>query len=299
MPHAVTTAGALLLRLVLAALVASCLALGAACATQPGQQEPHAADATAGSPDTAPVTIMAGMEFVLVPGGCFVMGKIAPQGQQGRGEEVCVDAFWISRYEVTQRQWRAVVQRGVVDLPEPAPLPAGAEGLVVDPEDPSLVKGDDLPVDRVSWNMARAFAKGLSDLTGRSFRLPTEAEWEYACRSGGLAQEFCGSAPLDAIAWYRGNSGRRPHPVGAKSPNGLGLYDMSGNVWEWCSDVYIADIAEEVPAAGQGRAPRVLRGGGYNTEAAGLRSIFRGHVSPAVMDMGLGLRLVLDGPGVE
>lgn len=239
-----------------------------------------------GNAMTAPFT---GMEFVWVPGGCFLMGESAQTADgQGSSREVCVNGFWMGKYEVTQKQWRLVMESDAVSLPAPPAMPPGADVLLVDPKNPSMLKGDDLPVERVSWNLAQDFAKGLSKLSKATFRLPTEAEWEYACRSGGLPQQYCGGDAPEPLAWYKENSGRRPHEVGGKAPNGLGLYDMSGNVWEWCEDIY------ETASDNADNAPRVTRGGGFNTDTAGLRSTFRGRVSPAVMAMEMGLRLVME-----
>jgi formylglycine-generating enzyme required for sulfatase activity len=162
-----------------------------------------------------------GMSFAWVPGGCFEMGCGA--GIEGCGDsekpvhKVCLNGFWIGRHEVTQQQWRRLMG-----------------------ENPSSFKrcGPQCPVEEVSWNEAVEFAKKLSAKTGYIFRLPTEAEWEYACRSGGKKQEYAGPEPVDALAWYKENADGRPHRVGKKHPNDLWIYDMSGNVWEWCLDIF-------------------------------------------------------------
>lgn len=128
-------------------------------------------------------------------------------------------SFFICKYEVTQRLWKEVMG-----------------------DNPSKMQGDDLPVEQVNWNDCQAFISRLNELTEKNYRLPSESEWEYACRGGGLSMgyRFSGSDDIDEVAWYDGNSGGTIHPVGQKKPNELGLYDMSGNVWEWCQDMHDA-----------------------------------------------------------
>lgn len=126
-------------------------------------------------------------------------------------------SFYICKYEVTQKLWSEVMG-----------------------ENPSQMQGDDLPVEQVNWDDCQAFIAKLNKLTGMNYRLPTEVEWEYACRGGKYSKGYAysGSDDIDKVAWYDGNSGGRTHPVGQKMPNELGLYDMSGNVWEWCQDMH-------------------------------------------------------------
>ena len=168
-----------------------------------------------------------GMEFVLVPGGCFEMGNKWGGGSYTEYpvHEVCVSAYYLGKTEVTQGQWQAVMG-----------------------ENPSYFKlADNYPVDSVSRIDAAKFLNEMNGDTLSGYRLPTEAEWEFACRSGGKDQQYCGGDSPDDYAWYEKNSGDVPHPVAQKNPNGLGLYDMSGNVWEFCSDIFAKDYYETGP----------------------------------------------------
>jgi formylglycine-generating enzyme required for sulfatase activity len=226
-----------------------------------------------------------GMEFVWVEGGTYKMG-CGPwaggcQANESPEHEVTVSGFWIGKYAVTQGQWQKVMGNN----------PSGFK------------KGDNYPVETVSWNDAKEFIGKLNGMSGQTFRLPTEAEWEYAARSGGKAEKFAGGSDIDAVAWYSANSGKSTHPVGTKAPNGLGIYDMSGNVWQWCEDVYAEDAytkhQRNNPVFTVGGPYRVLRGGSWSRDAPWVRSVFRGHWDPASHGMGgllggsgLGLRLV-------
>ena len=224
-----------------------------------------------------PVT---GMEFVWVYGGCFQMGCGSWAGGCYRGEkpvhEVCADGFLIGKYEVTQDQWRKVMGRN-----------------------PSSFKnGDDYPVENISWDDAQKFIRKLSALNNNKyqFRLPTEAEWEYACRSGGKPETYAGGSRIDRVAWYSGNSGGRTHLVGTKASNGLGLYDMSGNVWEWCEDVYTENSysghGRNNPVNTEGGFARVYRGGAWCDVARFCRSAGREGVRIGYIHSGIGFRLV-------
>lgn len=164
------------------------------------------------------------MSFVWVPGGCFEMGCGSWSGDCGSVEKplhrVCVNGFWMARHEVTQQQWQRLMGNNPSDFRR---------------------CGSQCPVESVSWNDAVEFTRKLSAKTGYTFRLPTEAEWEYACRSGGKKQQYAGGNTPTTVGWYKDNAGKTPHHVGRKRPNGLGIYDMSGNVWEWCLDIYAKD----------------------------------------------------------
>jgi formylglycine-generating enzyme required for sulfatase activity len=200
--------------------------------------------------------------LVRVPAGDFVMGSADGPDLARPPRRVTVAApFLLGRCPVTQGQWRAV--RG--DSPS------------------TFAGGDDLPVEGVSWDDAVAFCAELARLSGRAVRLPSEAEWEYACRAGSAAPFFWGGdeEQADAFAWFDLNSGGRPHPVGGKRPNAWGLYDMAGNVWEWCADVWHGSY-DGAPCDGSARADgadlqprRSLRGGAWNFDAERLRSDYR------------------------
>ncbi len=226
-----------------------------------------------------PVT---GMEFVLVEGGCFVMGSGAWDGgeptPENRPHEVCVDRFWMGKYPVTQGEWRRIMG-----------------------SNPSQFKlGDRRPVECVSWLDVRQFIKRLAAVNDglHSFRLPTEAEWEYACRSGGKPEKYAGATGdnPDELAWLPGNSGGMSHEVGTKRPNGLGLYDMSGNVWEWCEDIY-SDTAYDRhersnPVCRVGEPDRVIRGGSWFNDKDFARCCSRGFIDQTYRRHYIGFRLV-------
>ena len=181
---------------------------------------PATATATSVSSVNATPDALPQIEMVFVKGGTFMMGATPEQGSDaGDGEKpvhsVTVSDFYIGKYEVTQAQWKAVMGKN-----------------------PSHYKGENRPVERVSWYDIQKFIEKLNAKTGKRYRLPTEAEWEYAARGGNQSKgyKYSGSNDIGSVAWYTNNSGDRTHPVGQKQPNELGLYDMTGNVWEWCSD---------------------------------------------------------------
>ena len=211
------------------------------------------------------------IEMVYVSGGTFLMGSPLSDAERDKDEgpqaEVTVQNFDMSKYEITQAQYKAVMG-----------------------SNPSSFKGDDLPVDSVSWAEAVEFCRRLSKTTGREYRLPTEAEWEYACRSG-TKGPYPGN--IESLMWYDANSGNQTHPVGRKQPNGFGLYDMNGNVWEWCQSKY----APYPYRADDGREDlnstdaRVMRGGSWRSPAKGCRASYRRRVPPD--DRTIGFRIVL------
>jgi formylglycine-generating enzyme required for sulfatase activity len=217
--------------------------------------------------------------MVYVSGGTFTMGGTSEQGSDAEYNEkpthsVTLSSYYICKYEVTQALWRAVMG-----------------------SNPSNFKGNNLPVERVSWDDCQTFINRLNSYTGRNFRLPTEAEWEFAARGGNYSRryKYSGSKHIGDVAWYDGNSGYRTHPVGTKRPNELGLYDMSGNVWEWCSDWWgsYSSYSQSNPTGPNSGSGRVWHGGSWGTFATHCRSSFRSCNAPGFSSCHLGLRLVL------
>jgi formylglycine-generating enzyme required for sulfatase activity len=216
-------------------------------------------------------TLKDDMNFVRISAGEFMMGS------ENSGDEQPVHRVKISRdfemgkCEVTQAQWRAVMGNN-----------------------PSHFKGDHLPVENVSWNDVQEFIKKLNQADSKHlYRLPTEAEWEYACRAG-TTGAYAGN--LDAMAWYGSNANRQTHPVGQKQANAWGLYDMHGNVWEWCQDWYDRDYYRQSlgtdPQGPSTGARRVNRGGGWLINAGNCRSAGRFSDSPGLRGHYLGFRLL-------
>ena len=162
---------------------------------------------------------------------------------------------------------------------------------------PSNFKGDNLPVECVSWNDCQTFISKLNAATGKRFRLPTEAEWEFAARGGKKSKgyKYSGSNNLNKVAWYDDNSNSKTHTVGTKIPNELGIYDMSGNVWEWCSDLYdnYSSSWQTNPTGLSSGSGRVRRGGSWYGVASLCRSSRRASRDPGSRSIDLGLRLVL------
>ena len=218
-----------------------------------------------------------GMEFVFVEGGCYQMGDNFGDGSVDEKpvHEVCLDDFYIGKYEVT---W-------------------GEYEKVTGPHLPHMKKGDNYPVMAVSWFEAQDFIRLLNDKTSEKFRLPTEAEWEYAARSGGKNEKFAGSASPDSVAWYGGNSDWNPHRVGEKLPNGLGIYDMSGNLKEWCQDWYNMNYYQISPKNNP-KGPstglrRIARGGHYKRIEEQVRTSYRDGDLPDDQKVRISFRLVL------
>ncbi|MBI4776402.1 MAG: formylglycine-generating enzyme family protein [Deltaproteobacteria bacterium] len=271
---------------------------------------------------TEPIT---GMKFVWVPGGCYEMGCGDWTGGCEEDEkpvhEVCVGGFWIGKYEVTQGQWKRIMGsspshsgKGEYDpLVQVSWNTGDTDSFPTKGDyypkiqiswneneeyDPSYFeKGDEYPVVQVSWNDAKTFIATLNTrFPDRYYRLPTEAEWEYACRSGGKPEKYSGGHDVDQAAWYSSNSDSATHAVGSKAPNGLGIYDMSGNVWEWCADIYDENAyskhRRENPIVNSGRGDHVGRGGCWRWEATMVRCSYRGWLVPGYSNGRLGFRLV-------
>ena len=214
-------------------------------------------------------------KMVFVEGGTFNMGSNDSEAfsDEKPVHSVTLSDYYIGETEVTQALWEAVMG-----------------------SNPSLFKGSNKPVEEVWWNDCQEFIKKLNRLTGKSFRLPTEAEWEYAARGGNKSQgyEYSGSNTIGDVAWYRKNSSSSTHQVGTKSPNELGLYDMSGNVYEWCSDwysgSYYSSSPSNNPTGPTSGSNRVYRGGGLYISAQYCRVANRGY-SPGLRGYSLGFRL--------
>ena len=217
--------------------------------------------------------------MVKVEGSTFTMGATPEQGNDAYeyerpAHQVTLSDYYIGRYEVTQKEWQAVMG-----------------------DNPSKFYGDNLPVDYVSWNDCQDFINKLNQLTGLKFRLPTEAEWEFAARGGKQSKgyKYSGSDNIGVVAWYTGNSGGKTHQVGTKEPNELGIYDMSGNVWEWCGDWYgsYSSSAQTNPTGPSSGSGRVLRGGSWFYYARNCRVSYRGSINPSYRDYFIGFRVVL------
>jgi formylglycine-generating enzyme required for sulfatase activity len=219
------------------------------------------------------------IEMVLVKGGKFKMGCVDDQESCVNDErprhEVQLKDYYIGKYQVTQKQWWSVM--GV---------------------NPSFREGENLPVEQVSWDDVQEFIKRLNVLTGKKYRLPTEAEWEYAARGGarGSGKKFSGNAYLYDVAWYGYNSFGLTQPVGAKEPNELGIYDMLGNVWEWVGDwydrFYYRDSPLKNPVGPKYGTERVSRGCSFNSDEGHCRESLRNYNKPGSRTIYLGFRLV-------
>jgi formylglycine-generating enzyme required for sulfatase activity len=217
-------------------------------------------------------------EMVFVEGGTFTMGCASEQGEDCFDDEkpahqVTLSNYYIGKYEVTQAQWKAVMGNN-----------------------PSYFSGcDNCPVEQVSWDDVQEFIRKLNAKTGKNYRLPTEAEWEYAARGGNRSQgyKYSGSNSVGNVAWYDDNSGYKTHPVGTKQANELGIYDMNGNVWEWCQDWYdnYNSGSQTNPNGASSGSYRVSRGGSWFGNARYVRVSDRGNGTPGFRFNFLGFRL--------
>ncbi len=208
-------------------------------------------------------------KMIAVDGGTFSMGATSEQGSDANSNEkpvhsVTLSDYYIGETEVTQELWEAVMG-----------------------SNPSYFSGDQKPVEKVSWDDCKEFITKLNNLTGKNFRLPTEAEWEYAARGGNKSKgyKYSGSNTIGDVAWYSSNSSSTTHNVKTKSPNELGIYDMSGNVWEWCEDWYgdYSSGSQTNPMGPSSGSSRVLRDGSWNSNAWGCRVSLRYGGSPGLL----------------
>ena len=212
----------------------------------------------------------------LVEGGTFQMGSndCYAESDEKPVHDVTLSSYYIGETEVTQALWKAVMGNN-----------------------PSYFKGDDLPVEQVSWNDCQEFIRKLNQKTGKSFRLPTEAEWEYAARGGKKSKgyKYAGSDNEDSVAWYYDNSNKQTHQVKGKLPNELGIFDMCGNIWEWCIDWYGKyDGGSQInPIGSPSGSRRVLRGGGWHFDNNSCRALNRSYDFPNEKNYGIGFRLCL------
>ena len=227
-----------------------------------------------------------GVSFEMI----YIEGETFDMGSEGRDayrwekpvHKVGLDSFYMGKFPVTQAVWKAVM---------------GTE------HNPSFYHGDLRPVETVSWENCEQFIQRLNEETGKNYRLPFEAEWEYAARGGWLSQRYlyAGSDKLNEVGWYVENSDRETKDVGLKHPNELGLYDMSGNVWEWCQDWYSEEYYQACfdqgivknPIGAEKSDDRVIRGGSWSGKPLDSPSTDRRDDSPGIRFNDLGLRLVL------
>lgn len=211
------------------------------------------------------------IEMVKVPGGCFKMGSDGGEKHERPVHEVCVKDFELGKTEVTQGQWKAVMGTN-----------------------PSkFANGDLQPVEMVSWNDTQEFLKRLNANGTGTYRLPTEAEWEYACRSGGKDETYPGGVAINQIheiAWFnKDDAGNTTHQVSTKKANGLGLYDMAGNVWEWVEDKFVTPYGGDKP-----ESKHVIRGGSWDGKVSYVRCAIRNRYEPDRRDARIGLRVARD-----
>ena len=216
-------------------------------------------------------------EMVVVPAGRFLLGSAtasAPESEKPQHIVTLDRPFAIGKYEVTQAEWTAMMMMNLSGYP-----------------------GERRPVDGATWREAQEFVRRLSMKTGKQYRLPTEAEWEYAARAGTMTEFLTGNIPvgLDQYAWFTQNSDKQTQPVGGKQPNAFGLHDVFGNVYEWTQDCY-NDHHKNAPidgraATGSAACPRVVKGGSYFSRPDNLRPADRGRYSADKGDVTLGLRV--------
>ncbi|GBU22103.1 hypothetical protein R80B4_02008 [Fibrobacteres bacterium R8-0-B4] len=281
-----------------AAAVVAAGGVGAGCGKKAGQETATETIDTISiiSDTTLVIEDIPPIEMVLVEGGTFTMGCTSEQGDDCFAYEspthpVTLSSYYIGKYEVTQGLWKAVMGSLPSDFTEDS-----LHGM-----------GDNYPVYYVSWDdIVNEFIPKINKLTGKTYRLPTEAEWEYAARGGNKSggYKYSGSNNIDDVAWYGyylkegGTSGETTNPVGTKSPNELGIYDMIGNVWEWVSDWYgdYSSTAQADPTGPSSGSDRVNRGGSWHDVARFCRVSYRNEFNPDDSISFIGFRLVLPSP---
>ena len=215
-------------------------------------------------------------KMIAIPAGSYQMGSDSEGEREKPAHQVSIKGFRLGQFEVTQKQWRILMGNN-----------------------PSQFKNcDDCPVERVSWEDVQSFLKKLKQKTGKQYRLPTEAEWEYACRSGGKDEEFCGEGRISSLAWHEDNSDEQTMRVGQKKINGLGLYDMNGNVWEWTQDCWNKSY-DGAPSDGSAWLSgncdrRVMRGGSWVNVEDYVRSRYRDWNISTLRTYYIGFRLAQD-----
>ncbi|MBF0585067.1 MAG: formylglycine-generating enzyme family protein [Magnetococcales bacterium] len=260
------------------------------------ESNPLPADAAreppAGTLWQCPIT---GMVFVWVPGGSFLMGSNQSDASSDERpvHKVTLNGFWIGKYPLTQGEWIKLMPNNTAYFPE---------------EQRSLFgfgkrrpgNWAQYPMENISWVDVRHYLAELNARGDGKYRMPTEAEWEYACRSGGKNEKYSGGDDIDRVAWYKDNSDNTTHPVGQKDPNGLGLHDMSGNLWEWVADwydenYYAKSPAENPPGAAWG-FNRVVRGGCWGVLPALVRCSFRSYDDKNYRYYAVGARLARSFP---
>ena len=262
-------------------LTKEAVAIQQSIVSQPTVAQQPVAQPTVVNSDHISIPVKDGIsiDMVHVEAGTFTMGATPemenPFDNEKPAHQVTLtNDYYIGKYEVTQALWQAVMGNN-----------------------PSKFKGDNLPVENVSWDDCQEFISQLNRITGKTFRLPTEAEWEYAARGGKKSRgyQYSGSNDISDVAWYDGNSGNKTHAVGSKQANELGIYDMSGNVWEWCQDWHgsYSSSSQTNPTGVKSGSYRVIRGEGWFSGARICRSSYRDGRLPYASSRDQGLRLVL------
>ena len=230
------------------------------------------------------------MKMIWVEGGMFTMGATAEQGSDSYDDEkpthiVTIDSYYIAECEVTQAQWKKIMGRTISEQRDLRGTSSSLYGV-----------GDDYPVYYVNYDDAKEFCTKLSQLTGKTYSLPTEAQWEYAARGGNKSKgyKYSGSSTIGSVSWYSGNAGSTAHPIKQKQPNELGLYDMSGNIYEWCSDWFgsYTSASQTNPTGVSSGTYRVMRGGSWQHAQTSSRVSDRGSYIPSTRGLDAGLRIV-------